>query len=171
MLWWPSEQIKGRAAQGLFFLSSSPVLRRESRHRRGLSLFVSVLYEHTSTPTHARTHTHAHTGTLTLRFTLTLPLSIISPDLQVTDKAYNIRSKPPEHSLSSLTFSVPLLPYLSSALPLFPHTNYFLFHRLPICFFYLSSPVRDQRTAYQRRDHRGICRIAFGYPALEVSDN
>lgn len=38
--------------------------------------------------------------TLASRSALTLPLSIISTDLQVTDKAYNIRSKPPEHTIA-----------------------------------------------------------------------
>lgn len=63
---------------------------------------------------------HTHTHILTLHSALTLPPSIISTDLQVTDKAYNIRSKPPEPSISLLTFPPVPLPLFnsSSSLPI-----------------------------------------------------
>lgn len=55
-------------------------------------------------PPRAHPYTWSHAA-------LTVPPSIISRDLQVTDKAYNIRTQPPERGVSFLT-SPPRLPFL-----------------------------------------------------------
>lgn len=76
--------------------------------------------------------THTHTHILTLHSALTLPPSIISTDLQVTDKAYNIRSKPPEPSISFLTFPPVPLPLFNSSysLPIITCSSSCTFHAL-----------------------------------------
>ena len=52
--------------------------------------------------------THAHICKRASRSAPTLLFSIISTDLQVTDKAYNIRSKLREHNISLTLSSAPL---------------------------------------------------------------
>lgn len=85
----------------------------------------------------------------------------------MTDKAYNIRAKPPEHSISFLTFPHVLLPLFSSSssLPVITCSSVSVFGSLIW--------MTDQHAACQRTHETrwcGIYRAVFTYPAVEVSD-